>query len=541
MRFTLFLAATALMSCGMSGGKIYQGNGSNVVQTSGDRPSIINGGELPVDKWREIVNVNIGTKGCSGTVVGPKTIALAAHCGVQDAVVTTTINGKSFTGKITRSGLYPAKDHDLGLVLLDQEVLKADVGQFASISGTAEIGKQLFIAGYGCTAAGGGAIDGKLRGGFTTATAFVDYDVQSQIVGGAALCYGDSGGPTFLSDDSTAPKLVGINSKGDLQNQNFSLRTDLPDSQAFFARIIKESGVIICGINGTDALCGKTDPTPVLPGSFSITGPISNAPSMPIASWTYSSNAITYNVLISTKQDCASPLQTYSVTGNTQQMTTLADGSFYLCVTASNAVGMTTATNNGFPFTVKTDVPPVPNGQYPAGFVYDTAKSLSTVLCNRARGMRNTVSAAYSDFTTLVSSIEDSTDHACDVLESLNAKAEFDASYRSLRVLKNSDWPVFSGEVDRLGSALDLSLKTSRDTETNTLNDLMKVYEPNGQPVLSRCTAQLLTAANPTFIYEGVSYIGFIGFGTTTSVAARQALTCGLQGECQVAQCWTVK
>lgn len=96
-----------------------------------------------------------------------------------------------------------------------------------------------------------------------------------------------------------------------------------------------------------------------LPGAFSITGP--GSPSIikePIVTWESSVAAETYNLIVASDESCSSPVQSYEDLIDTQQqLTTLNDGTYYVCVTAINANGQTEALNNGYSF-VQAATPP---------------------------------------------------------------------------------------------------------------------------------------------------------------------------------------
>src|SRR5688572_9280240 len=76
---------------------------------------LING--KPVDRgtWTEVVRITTGTSSCTATVVGPRVIVTAAHCANNGATSKFKIGEKEYSVKITRSSLYPAKDHDIAV------------------------------------------------------------------------------------------------------------------------------------------------------------------------------------------------------------------------------------------------------------------------------------------------------------------------------------------------------------------------------------------------------------------------------------------
>jgi hypothetical protein len=66
---------------------------------------------------------------------------------------------------------------------------------------------------------------------------------------------------------SGKPLLLGINSKGDIKEENYSTRTDLPESQKFFQEMAAKHSIDICGVNKN---CGGGTPPPTSAPTCSI-------------------------------------------------------------------------------------------------------------------------------------------------------------------------------------------------------------------------------------------------------------------------------
>jgi Trypsin len=113
------------------------------------------------------------------------------------------------------------------------------------------------LLGYGCTdTSGNGGNDGILRTGETVITDFSNLDMVSQRPNGAALCFGDSGGPAFVSNRGQH-LLLGVNSKGNIKDTNYNTRTDIEPTTTFLRNFAASNGVDICGINKN---CGSVTP-----------------------------------------------------------------------------------------------------------------------------------------------------------------------------------------------------------------------------------------------------------------------------------------
>lgn len=218
---------------------------------------IINGKPVEAGTYKEVPKISANGASCTATVIGPRVIVTAAHCANNDVMATFTIDGVNYSAKMKRSSLYPGQDHDIALGFTDKDIKVTPV----SVGGKAVVGLGITLLGYGCTNAGGtGGNDGVLRIGDTVITSFSEFDMVSRKADGAALCFGDSGGPAFMMDGSKR-YLIGVNSKGNIKDTNWNLRTDIPETQTFMKSFASTNGVVICGINSD---CGS-DPTPPAP------------------------------------------------------------------------------------------------------------------------------------------------------------------------------------------------------------------------------------------------------------------------------------
>jgi len=251
MKLFTLLIAFIFISCGQNKvdskdliltDKVYE-TGENIPSFSSKEKVLINGEVVPEGKgWDHVVRIQTGNSGCSATVVGPEVIITAAHCASNGATSTFTYKGKKYSAKMTRSPLYPNKDHDICVGKLT-EPIKSDM---ATIGGQNVKGKTLTILGYGCTKPGGSGFDDKLRKGDATIVGFSQYDAVSS--NGSALCYGDSGGPEFLLEGGVY-LLSAINSKGNIKTTNYGARLDLKESVDFLKDYASKNKVDICGIN----------------------------------------------------------------------------------------------------------------------------------------------------------------------------------------------------------------------------------------------------------------------------------------------------
>lgn len=219
---------------------------------------LINGKPVDPGTYKEVVRIRSDGAGCTATVVGPRAIVTAAHCAKTGGTATFTVDGKNYSATMTRSPVYPGRDHDVSLGLVDREVTGV---QPASIGGTATQSLGLILLGYGCVKpGGGGGNDGVLRIGESTIIEFSGFDMVSRKAGGAALCFGDSGGPAFVVANGKK-YLLGINSKGNIQDTNYNARLDHQESKKFLQNYTQQNSIKICGVN-LDCNGDPQDPPP---------------------------------------------------------------------------------------------------------------------------------------------------------------------------------------------------------------------------------------------------------------------------------------
>ena len=226
------------------------------------RPSLIGGSEVRPGEYPEVIRIRSGRSACSAAIVGPKVILTAGHC-TQDNGEIVPINENVLYEFVLKQQVYKARcklapdyrrevgDQDMAYCKIDREV---DV-KYAIISKEGpKLREVVTLIGYGCVReGGGGGNDGKLRVGEAPVVRESDSEYYSyHTKGSTALCFGDSGGPSFkrVSDPKGSYHYVyGVNSRGNIKDLSLLTAVYHPNSIAFAEAFERSQGVEICGIS----------------------------------------------------------------------------------------------------------------------------------------------------------------------------------------------------------------------------------------------------------------------------------------------------
>lgn len=233
---------------------------------------------------------------CTGTLIGPSALILAAHCvdnrlGVRAKPAQLQIEDRKIALICERHPAYirrepkyrsPRGSEDYALCLLDYgtripEAIQSMIFEVLDTASTVSVGTSVLMTGYGCSELrildkeldwdlsdrtlriGDATVAGAV--GTTDATSFVT--IHSSTSSGPAVCPGDSGGPLFTGASVAQPngrrRVVGVNSFVSLtaDADNYTIVSNIAalnhaDFKGWAKRWSKQhqpDATVICGIN----------------------------------------------------------------------------------------------------------------------------------------------------------------------------------------------------------------------------------------------------------------------------------------------------
>lgn len=243
--------------------------GGKMVKTQFVEPMLIGGRPADPKDFPASVYASMNGARCTATVVGPKVLMIAAHCVSDGGSASFSVGPNQYRSTCSHSADYRGNaTADYSLCVVDKEVTGIKYENVAADPGVVKVGDELLLTGYGCVrAGGGGGNDGVYRIGEAKIRALpsgTDNDITAG--SGAALCFGDSGGPAFKYLDTAKTKrvLVSINSRGDIRSTSYLSAVFTTQGKRFIsAWKAKNPTLKICGVDADAPNCrDASEPVP---------------------------------------------------------------------------------------------------------------------------------------------------------------------------------------------------------------------------------------------------------------------------------------
>lgn len=208
-----------------------------------------------------------GGAACSSNLVGSRTLLTAAHCVADRGNVSIVApDGTIMSAECERSPDYnpgAEGEADVALCYFSTDVRASKFESVNSDPSLTTTGVALHLTGFGCTNADGTGNDGIFREGDALVQPPQGNGTSLVVKGGASLCYGDSGGGTFIWRDATHKGRIQVAVNAAAQRDALGLLTQTsyltglaaPVVQQFVRSWAKRHQASICGMDNALTVC----------------------------------------------------------------------------------------------------------------------------------------------------------------------------------------------------------------------------------------------------------------------------------------------
>jgi hypothetical protein len=232
---------------------------------------IIGGKKSNSPDWPATFVFTTATGGpCTSTAISSRVVLVAAHCIDDNTTGTIELDGKRIAVTCDR---HPAYQHvpdndpewerkvspDFALCILEEPLNGFPFENVNQSENVPPIGSKVRLLGFGCNQSGGtdGGFGVLYEGNARVTKAPEPPSYYTTTLGGAAVCYGDSGGGAYIFPTSTSRVLVAVNSKGDISMTSRLSTTGLRGFITWANSWSVEHKAPICGLHDNAMGCGS--------------------------------------------------------------------------------------------------------------------------------------------------------------------------------------------------------------------------------------------------------------------------------------------